>query len=86
MTPYLPKAELVAAEEAAGSSGSAICAIADLAAYARSQHLTMADDLLTELLAFLFVAQLSSSNEKRMASKDCALRDVRMLGQPVNDR
>jgi heme/copper-type cytochrome/quinol oxidase subunit 3 len=72
MIPHPLKAELAAAEEAASSSSSGLCAIADLAAYARSQHLTMADELLTELLALLFVAQLSASNNKRMGSEDCA--------------
>jgi hypothetical protein len=86
MIPHRVKAELAATREGTDCLNPAIRAVADLADYARTQRLTMADELLTELLAFLFVAQLSSSNEERMASKDCALQDVRMLGQPVNDR
>jgi hypothetical protein len=86
MIPHRVKAEFAATREGADPFNPVIRAIADLADYARTQRLTMADELLAELLAVLFVAQLLSSSEKRMASQGCALRDVPMLGQPVNRR
>jgi len=75
------KTECAAERAEADPFALAICAIADLAAYAQRQRLTMADELLLELLAFLFVAQPASSGVKLLAGGDSATPDMQGLLQ-----
>jgi hypothetical protein len=51
-------------------------AIEDLALYARTQHLTEADELLTEVLAALFAPPAPSSDKDRIAAENRAIEAI----------
>jgi hypothetical protein len=63
---------------------SAVLAIAALADYARQQHLTVADDLLVEILMLLVAPHATPSHEECVAAEDCAMGAMRLLYEPTD--